>query len=114
MPSLYAKYILERTNDLILETDIGFLTYRFLDEKDGSKSLYIIDIYVLPEFRKRYIASELADSVCEKAKAEGCNKVYGTVVPSAKGSTTSLQVLLNYGMTVHSSSPDLIVMKKDL
>jgi ribosomal protein S18 acetylase RimI-like enzyme len=111
MSSLYADYLRERTNDQILETPEGFVTYRFLN--DG-KTVYIIDIYVIPEARKIGHATELADIVISKAKAKGAVEMIGTVVPTAKNSTTSLKVLLGYGMTLNSASQDLIVFRKEI
>ena len=44
--SLYANYLREKSFDEILETDKGFATYRFLDER---KTVYIVDLYVLDQ-----------------------------------------------------------------
>ena len=109
--SLYADYIRERTDDSILEGAGGFATYRYIN--DG-KSVYIVDIFVLPGSRREGSASTLADIIVDEAKAKGATELLGTVVPSAKGSTTSLRVLLGYGMTLHSASDNLIVFRKDI
>lgn len=108
--SLYANYVRERTEDQIIENDVGFATYRYLNEKQ----VYIVDIYVLPEHRKLGDASAIADSICKDAKQRGCTELIGSVVPSAKGSTESLKVLLAYGMRLQSSAQDLILFKKDI
>jgi len=106
---MYADYLKERTNDEILESNEGFATYRYLNE---GKSVYIIDIYVRPEFRQTGAASALANVICQIADKKGCTEVLGTVIPSAKGSTASLKVLLAYGMELQHSSNDLIVFRK--
>lgn len=108
--SLYADYLYERTGDLINETQAGFITYRYLNEKQ----VYIVDIYVKPEHRRANIASLMADEVVKEARSRGCTEVLGTVAPSAKGSTLSLKVLLGYGMSLHSSGVDFIICKKDI
>jgi GNAT superfamily N-acetyltransferase len=108
--SQYAEYLKEKTQDLIIETDKGFLTYRYVDEK----TVYIIDLYVLPEWRNTNVASKLADSVCYEAKDKGCINLLGSVVPSNKNSTASVKVLLAYGMNLKSSSNDFIVFEKEL
>jgi GNAT superfamily N-acetyltransferase len=110
MASLYAQYLTERTNDAIIETDDGFATYRFLNPQQ----CYIVDIFVVPEKRKLGGASRLADQIAEIAKAKGCTSLIGTVVASAKGSTTSLKVLLAYGFVVDSFAADLAVFRKDI
>ena len=78
------------------------------------KTVYIVDLYILPDFRREHVASFLADSIVEEAKLKGCNKLLGSVVPSNKNSTTSLKVLLGYGMVLESSSNDFIVFRKDI
>lgn len=109
--SLYADYVKERTDDHILEGTNGFATYRYLS--DG-KTVYIIDIYTAPGGRQMGMAAALADLICQEARAKGCTELLGTVVPSTKGSTTSIQVLIGYGMKLKGSSDNLIVFRKDL
>jgi hypothetical protein len=107
--SLYADYLHERTNDLILESASSFITYRYLD---GGTTVYIIDIYTAPFLRKQGNAACLADMVVKEAKEKGATKLLGTVQLSAKGSTDSLKVLLAYGMELDSAGSDHIVMRK--
>jgi GNAT superfamily N-acetyltransferase len=109
--SLYADYIKERTFDDIIETEQGFATYRYLNE---GKSVYIIDIYVIPESRKVGVAGYLADRIVKEARIVGATELLGSVIPSARNSTVSIQVLLGYGMTVLSAGPDLIIFRKEI
>lgn len=108
--SLYLEYLTERTSDSIIETALGFVTYRYLNETQ----VYIVDIYVRPEFRKAGVCSALADQVVKEAKVKGRAELIGTVQPSAKNSTASLKVLLGYGMILQSASQDCIIFKKDI
>lgn len=108
--SLYSNYLMEKTSDKIIETDKAFATYRYVNDK----TVYIIDLYVLPLFRKTDVASTIADNIVEEARKKGCNKLLGSVVPSNKNSTSSLKILLAYGMTLESSSNDFILFKKDI
>lgn len=109
--SLYSDYLRERTTDDIIENEIGFVSYRFIN--DG-KSVFITDIYVKRDFRKSGQASALADDVVAIAKQRGCVEVLGSVVPSTRGSTDSLKVLLGYGMSLMSSANDFIMFRKDI
>ncbi len=111
MSSLYAKYLMERTGDHIFETSKGFITYRYINE---GKAVYIVDIFILPEHRKQYEASTLANMVVAEAKEKGCKELIGTVVPSMKNSTISVKVLLGYGMSLNNASNDIIVFRKEL
>lgn len=108
--SMYADYLKEHHGDEIIETEYGFATYRYL----GNDSVYIVDIYVVPEHRESNKAGVIADKVVQAAQVRGCKKLLGTVVPSAKNSTTSLKVLLGYGMKLQSSANNLIVFEKGI
>jgi hypothetical protein len=108
---MYAKYIKERTSDHIFENDYGFATFRFLD--DG-KTVYIIDIFIEEKQRQSGKASLLADLIVSEAKLKGATKLIGSVVPSTKNSTTSMKVLLGYGMVLDSAADNLIIFRKDI
>jgi hypothetical protein len=107
--SLFAQYTRERGGKDIIETERGFATYQFFPD-----SVYIEDIFVSPEYRKTNEASKMADIIAEMARSKGITKMYGTVCPSANGSTISMKVLLAYGFSLDNSSNNLIVLKKDL
>lgn len=109
--SMYGDYLKEKTSDQILESEGGFATFRYLN--DG-KTVYIVDLYVKPALRQKEYASTMADLIVDIAKAKGAIELLGTVVPSSKNSTISLQVLIGYGMTLSSSTNDLIVFRKDI
>lgn len=108
--SLYGDYIKEAKRDEIIETEYGFATYRYI----APDSVYIIDIYVVPEFRRSKKTGALVDMVVESAKSRGCKKLIGTVVTAAVGSTVSLRLLLSHGMHLVSSNNEFIVFEKDI
>lgn len=111
MKSLYSQYLLERTDDRIIETVHGFVTYRYLEDE---KKVYITDIFVESNSRKNGLAAHLADLVVKEAKEKDCKELIGSVVPSLKNSTISMQVLLGYGMSLQSASHDFVIFKKDI
>lgn len=111
--SLYGQYLAEITNDLIIEDEFGFATYRYLSETQ----VYIIDIYVRPEFRNKNMASKYADKVVAIAKAKYPSMVslIGTVNLSAnKNPTSSIKALLGYGMTLDSAANNAIFLRKEI
>lgn len=108
--SLYASYLQERTNDKIIEIDEGFITYRFMNDEQ----VYIVDLFVLADFRKKGVASKLADMVCEEARKLGYKEILGTVVPSCYGANDSVLTLIAYGMAINNCSDNLIVFRKGL
>ena len=110
---MQADYAREWLGDETIEREEGFATFRYI-ERDGIKSVYIVNIYVRPDFRKTKVASEMADKIAEQAKELGCAQMLGSVVPTARNSTESIRVLLGYGMTLLSASNDFIIFKKGL
>lgn len=109
--SLYAEYLKERTYDKILELDFGFITYRHLEDQ---KTTYIVDIFVLPKFRRQGFATKLADEIAKEAISAGHTRLIGTVDPSMKNSTESIKTLLSYGMKLQSLGPNFIIFEKEL
>jgi GNAT superfamily N-acetyltransferase len=107
--SLYARYVLEREGMEIIETDISFVTYYFVE-----KECYIKDVFVHPDHRKTGEATRLGDEITKIAKLKGCTKLYGTICPSAKGSTESIQFLLSYGFKLDSSVANFIALVKEI
>ena len=109
MKSLYARYLLERTNWGVVENDKGFIVYSIKNQE-----CFIRDIFVLPEFRKSREATKMADEVTEIAKDHGCTYLSCTVCPEANGADMSLKVVMAYGFKLHSANNNLIILKKDL
>lgn len=101
---MYFKYLSERRPECkILKNNKGFAIYSYVDN-----DVYIEEIYVKPEFRKEAVASKFSEEIQQEAKSRGCGRLLGSVSASAKGSTTSLRVLLSHGMSLLSSQDDLI------
>ena len=105
--SLYAEYLKERTNDIIIENDFGFVVYRRLNET----TVFIVDIFVKIDSRKEYNGTKLVDLVVEVSQPE---VLMATIVPAAKGSTNSLKAALAYGFLLDSSCNDFIILKKNI
>lgn len=108
-PSLWARYIMERDNKNMLEEEYGFATYYFIDE-----IVYLEDIYVTPEMRKTYVASQLADKVADKAREAGCKRMLGSVKMIDKSRDRNIKVLMNYGMKLDSSNEHMLYFIKDI
>jgi len=105
--NLYAKYLLEREGIHTLETSYGFVTYQCLEDQ----TVYIMDLYVLPEYRQHTPAQELADAVVELTQAK---IVLGSISPDSKNAHQSLVRLLAYGMTLWKIENNLIFFKKEV
>lgn len=110
MLSLYGKYIKEREDKDIIESDKGFATYKIF----ANGECYLQDLYVIPECRKTGLATEMADKVVEIAREQNCGTLVGSVCTDAKGATQNLKVFLNYGMQVNKIVGNMIILKKNI
>lgn len=104
-----AAYFQEREGFECILRDEGFATFRFNGEE-----AYIRDIWVHKDWRKKGIASEMADDIARLAIAKGCKYLTGSVSTHANGAHESLLVLLAYGFRLHSAVPGGIFLRKDL
>jgi hypothetical protein len=107
--SLYADYLKEREDFSIIESELGFASYKCVGDE-----CYLRDLYVIPSHRQTKVASDMADRVCDIAKLHGCTYLLGTVSPQDKNATRNMQVLIQYGMKLVRSSNDLICFIKEL
>lgn len=107
--SLYADYIKERGVKGIVEIPEGFATYAISGEE-----CYVEDVYVAPEHRKKGTCFNLADQIANLAKAKGCKYMTSTVVPSARGSTESVKVILAYGFKLAKAEHNAIWFYKEI
>lgn len=109
--SHYSSYLEERLGKRVEEFPEGFLVYSYLD---GGKQLYIEDIYVIPEARKKGAARLMADTVIQKAKMEVTREVIGSVDLRANGACDSMKVLLAYGMKPYEARGQLVLFGKEI
>ncbi len=107
--TLYGKYILERENKFILEKEYGFATYIY--ENDY---MYVIDIFVVKEERRNKKSKELHDELVLIAKANGKNKLIGSVCSNANGATESLKFLLSHDFKLLHNDNSMIYFSKEI
>lgn len=108
--SLYAQYIAERAGRGIVETDQGFATFDYISDD----TVYIVDLYVVPEARKSGVASSIADKICEEAIKAGKKFLLGSVDTTAKGAEESIKVLKAYGMQLHKEAKPMLFFAKQI
>lgn len=104
-----AAYLKERENFDSLVREEGFASYQI-----NGDECYIRDIWVHKDFRKKGIASELADDIARIAIVKGCKYLTGSVSTTALGATESLMVLFAYGFKIHSVVSYGIYCRKEL
>lgn len=107
--SHYANYIKERENYEIVENENGFATFAQVGD-----SVYLRDIYIVPEKRKTGAGKQFLQHVESWAKEKGISKILGTVCPSANGSTVSMKAILAVGFELMSSEKDMVYFIKNI
>lgn len=108
---LYKKYLEEREGKHLFYNEVCFIKYSYPD----SNSIYIEDIYVVPEKRKSHVAKNCADKLCIKAKEQfGCNTVFGSVCLDTIGADNSIKVLHAWGMKISHHQDNMIYFKKEI
>jgi hypothetical protein len=106
---MYAAYLEELGGKHLFRNDKGFIIYSFVEN-----NCYVEEVYILPEHRGQKDFLLLYNGVVEIAKQKGCKKLLGSVVPSANGSTKSLNMLISYGAKLVSSSNNFILLEKEV
>ena len=91
--NLFAKYLEEREGVKVISSDVGFATYKQVD----NETVYLINIFVEKEHRRKGIASQLSLQVQIEAERLGCTKLLGSVDITTNGVTNSLKAVLGDG-----------------
>lgn len=107
--SKFAAYIKEREGVDLIETEWGFAIYVIQKQE-----CYIRDVFVYPEHRRSRECYGIADQIVAIAKEAGCTLLTGSVSPGTNNATASIEVLIGYGMKLHSSLNNLIFFSKDI
>ena len=108
--SLYAKYIKERENSEIVETDYGFATFKIFDNGE----VYVVDVYVEPKLRRQGKASELLDKIQEVTKPLGSKVLTTSVDLNANGVENSLNAIYKYGFMAIKRINSMIYFSKEI
>lgn len=68
-------FVAENSNKLI----VGYATYFFSYPTWAGKSLYMDDLYVIPEYRGQGLGSKLTQTLIDFARSTGCKKMHWQV-----------------------------------
>ena len=104
-----ASYLKEREGFDCIARDEGFADYRI-----NGDDCYIRSIFVFPDYRKKGIASDMADDISRIAIAKGCKHLTGSVDTNTKGAHESALILLAYGFKIHAAVQGGIFFRKEL
>ena len=105
----YAQYLSEREGYSCVLKDEGFAAYKI----EGDHC-YLRDIWVSPDYRKKGVASAIANEGADRARTAGCTFMTGSVDTSLPSATISAKVLLAYGMEITGVAGTGIFFRKAL
>lgn len=93
--SLYSKYLKEKDGIDTLETDKGLVT--FIQQGENGQEFYVVDVYVLPEFRRTGYGTYLGELMQTKAIEMGAKYLLGAVEVDNEGYSRSRLSLESFG-----------------
>lgn len=110
----WANYIKEREGHEIIETDEGFIEYHIVP---GDPALLFIDsFYIKPEFRRSAqggtAGMRLTQQAIEAGLRAGCVFAAAEIHVEMLNATHSLRAALAYGMRLHSTGHNRIMLIK--
>ena len=109
--SLLASYARERFGcDTEIDPGRGFATWKMID----ATGVYLVDIYVGPDFRRSGVAAKLTDRVAAMAHKLGATRMIGSVETKSATATEAMKAILAYGFKITHVDGSMIYLVKDL
>ena len=109
MTSHFAKYMEEREGAKTIETEKGFICYKFEDDY-----CIITDIYIAPEFRNNKVGKEFGKYVELEAKKEGIDKLLCYADKDANNFEDSVTFILKNDYKLFNATEKLVYFKKEI
>jgi len=110
MISLFKDYLEERQDVSLISTDVGFATYKLVD----NETVWLIDIFVDKDYRRKGIATQLSELVQIEAEKLGCTKMLGSVDITANGVTESMKSVLSNGFKFSHANGNILYFVKEI
>lgn len=101
---MFAAYLLERENALVIAVEHGFGIYKSFNEHWD----YLQDVYVQPGHRKAGIGRKIVGKAVEIAKKSNKKALITTVDTRANGATTSAISILSVGFEILKAEENAI------
>lgn len=110
MSSMYKDYIEEQlANRFVYETDYGFMTYNKIEDV-----LQLEEIYILPQMRRKGLASKFYDEAEKIGKELKCSYLKGSIIIGTNNAEQSMQCLLKNKFKLYYSNGIIIYLKRDI
>lgn len=107
--SLYAQYVKEREGAETVETSEGFYSYK----EDGT-SLFIVDLYVAPEYRNKKIGSRFGKEIEDIALKLNKDSVLCCASLEALNSSDAMSFIIMNGYEIINYTDTQVFFKKEI
>lgn len=105
----YAKYILDREGAFIIESDLGFLTYKVC-----GKECWILDTFVIKGARNSGVFGEFFEQLKKTAFKYGCSHIFGNIYLLDVNHATTLAAAMALGFKVIAADGGRITIAFEL
>lgn len=105
--SLYSEYVMEREGYNCIEEEDYFYTYKKIGE-----ALYLRDMYVRLESRRKGKAREIVTDIENKAKELNCNRVITTVDKETNNWEVNKKGIMSAGFVVLKEDSTIYFVKE--
>lgn len=107
--SLYSQYVKEREGAETVKTEKGFYSYRLADNH-----LFIVDLYVAPEYRAEKLDSEFGKELEAIAKENGKSVILCAASTGALNASDAINFILANGYEIIKVTQQEIYFKKEI
>lgn len=109
---MYSDYLKEIGIAECLEDEKGFMIY----SKINGDEVFIRDLYVRPEFRKKHVATSYVDAVLPECKSQGYKFLRCSVNLSMKPEAVATLLLgyAKYGFKISDQDSEMIWLFKEI
>lgn len=107
--TLYAKYIKQRENAEVLETDKGFVVYKFIEDE-----IFIKEIFIDESNRQSGVCRELVTKLEDIARINNKKIITGKIFLNDPNCNQTLIAALLIGFKVIRADQDIILILKEI
>jgi len=118
----FVDYYKEERDEIVLQSDKGFIVYKIYDQAPGSehREIMFCELYVAPEHRRTGEAQRLTRMAEDIGRKAGCTHAscyiqHKKATEEERERTThKMRIYMKYGFKFHSANESQILLYKDL
>lgn len=107
--SLYAQYVKEREGAVTVETSEGFYSYKV----DGDY-IFIVDLYVVPEYRAKKVGSKFGREIEDITRELGKSTILCSASLESLNSSDAIAFIIMNGYEIINYTDTQVFFKKEI